>query len=89
MPRFSRTIIWAGLETLFFTGTHHLARWFLSGVGTILTFHRVRPPEETPFQPNRLLEVTPAFLDELIGRVREFGLRDRLARRGPPPDGRR
>jgi peptidoglycan/xylan/chitin deacetylase (PgdA/CDA1 family) len=70
----NKTIIWAGLETLYFSGAHHLARRFLSGVGTILTFHRVRPPLKDAFQPNRLLEIAPAFLDELVARIKDSGI---------------
>jgi peptidoglycan/xylan/chitin deacetylase (PgdA/CDA1 family) len=73
MARISRAIIGAGLETLYFSGTHHLARPFLSGVGCILTFHRVRPSGPEPFQPNRLLEITPDFLGDVIESVRSAG----------------
>jgi peptidoglycan/xylan/chitin deacetylase (PgdA/CDA1 family) len=66
-------MIWAGLETLYFSGTHHLARPFLSGVGTILTFHHVRPARHDPVQLNDLLEITPEFFEEVIGRLREDG----------------
>jgi peptidoglycan/xylan/chitin deacetylase (PgdA/CDA1 family) len=70
MANISKAFIRAGLETLYFSGTHHIARPFLSGVGAILTFHRVRPATNDPFQPNRLLEITPTFLDQLITRLR-------------------
>ena len=70
MPKVSKAIIRAGLETLYFSGTHRIVRPFLSGVGAILTLHRVRPPVDDPFQPNRLLEITPTFLDQLVTRLR-------------------
>jgi peptidoglycan/xylan/chitin deacetylase (PgdA/CDA1 family) len=60
----------AGLEGLYFTGVHKLARHFVSGAGAILTFHRVRPVSDAPFQPNRTLEITPEFLDELLASLR-------------------
>lgn len=69
MSRIGKTVIHAGLETLYFTGGYRLARPFLAGIGTILTFHRVRPALPDAFQPNRSLEVTPAFLDEVITRL--------------------
>jgi peptidoglycan/xylan/chitin deacetylase (PgdA/CDA1 family) len=65
-----KKIIRAGLETLYFSGVHHLARQFLAGSGAILTFHRVRPALSGAFQPNRMLEVTPAFLEEVIVALR-------------------
>ena len=58
-----QTIIRTGLETLYFTGLHHVMRPLVGGVGAILTLHHVRPPRPDAFQPNQLLEVTPEFLD--------------------------
>ena len=69
-----QTIIRAGLETLYFSGIHHVARQFLSGAGAILTFHRVRPALPDPFQPNRILEITPEFLDEVLTRLAQSGI---------------
>lgn len=71
MPRIGKTVIHAGLETLYFTGGYRLARHFLAGAGAILTFHRVRPPRPGAFQPNRSLEITPEFFDEILTRLRE------------------
>lgn len=64
-----KTIIRTGLETLYFTGLHHWMRPLVGGVGTILTLHHVRPPRPDAFQPNRLLEVTPAFFERLLRRL--------------------
>ncbi len=58
-----KTIIRAGLETLYFSGAYQMMRPFVAGVGAILTLHHVRPPRPDRFQPNRLLEVTPRFLE--------------------------
>ena len=58
-----KTIIRAGLETLYFSGAHVALRPFFQGVGAILTLHHVRPSRRGAFQPNRLLEVSPGFLD--------------------------
>jgi len=64
-----KTVIRAGLETLYFSGMHHWLRPLLGGVGSILTLHHVRPARPEGFQPNRLLEVTPDFLETLVGRL--------------------
>jgi peptidoglycan/xylan/chitin deacetylase (PgdA/CDA1 family) len=65
-----KTIIRGGLETIYFTGLHHLMRPLVGGVGVILTLHHVRPPRPDAFQPNRLLEITPVFLERLVRRLK-------------------
>jgi len=65
-----KTIIRGGLETLYFSAAHHLMRPFVAGVGVILTLHHVRPPRFDRFQPNRLLEVTPSFLEDVVRWLR-------------------
>ena len=69
MAGLKKTIIRTGLETLYFTGLHHWLRPFVGGVGAILTLHQVRPPRPDAFQPNRLLEVSPRFLERLLRRL--------------------
>lgn len=64
------TLIRAGLEGLYRTGVHRIARPFTAGAGAILMFHRVRPAVGGAFQPNRGLEITPAFLDEVLTALR-------------------
>jgi peptidoglycan/xylan/chitin deacetylase (PgdA/CDA1 family) len=70
MARMNKTIIRGGLEALYYSGGHRLARRFLGGLGAILTFHHVRPASSGEFQPNRALQVSPQFLDEVIRRLR-------------------
>jgi peptidoglycan/xylan/chitin deacetylase (PgdA/CDA1 family) len=65
-----KTIIRTGLETLYFSGLHHMMRPLVGGVGSILTLHHVRPPRSDAFQPNRLLEITPKFLGRLLRRLK-------------------
>ncbi len=44
------------------------------GIGTILTLHHVRPAEFDPaFSPNRILEITPEFLDDAVTTIAESG----------------
>src|ERR1700720_3943700 len=45
-------------------------RPFVAGIGVILTLHHVRPPRPDQFQPNRLLEVTPDFLESVVSWLR-------------------
>jgi peptidoglycan/xylan/chitin deacetylase (PgdA/CDA1 family) len=65
-----KTMIRTGLESLYFSGAYQMLRPFVSGVGAILTLHHVRPPRPDRFQPNRLLEVTPRFLEEVVRYLR-------------------
>jgi peptidoglycan/xylan/chitin deacetylase (PgdA/CDA1 family) len=69
-----KAVIAAGFETLYFSGMHRVARQFLAGAGAILTFHRVLPANDAPFQPNRVLEITPEFLEQVIVSVRAAGI---------------
>lgn len=68
-----KTIIRAGMESLFFSGAYLAMRPFVGGIGVILTLHHVRPPRSGAFQPNRLLEVTPKFFKKLIRYLRKSG----------------
>ena len=72
MANLKKTIIRGGLETLYFSGLHHWMRPLVGGVGVILTLHHVRPARRDGFQPNRLLEVTPAFLEGLLKRLKRM-----------------
>ena len=69
-----QAIIRGGLESLYFSGAHLALRPFLGGVGAILTLHHVRPPRPGRFQPNHLLEVTPAFLARVVRDLRRSGI---------------
>ena len=72
MASLKKTIIRSGLETLYFSGLHHWMRPLVGGVGAILTLHHVRPARPDGFQPNRLLEVTPQFLEGLLKRLKRM-----------------
>lgn len=74
MTGLKKSIIKAGLETLYFSGAHLALRPFVRGVGVILTLHHVRPPRLEGFQPNRLLEVSPLFFANVIRRLRRSGI---------------
>jgi peptidoglycan/xylan/chitin deacetylase (PgdA/CDA1 family) len=53
--------------------THHWLSGLTRGRGVIFTLHHVRPWKEIAFAPNRLLEITPEFLDHVLYAVREAG----------------
>ena len=68
-------IIGAGFAALGATGLHRLAAPRLRGLGAVLMFHHVRPPEARAFAPNAMLEITPSFLDAALTRVEALGYR--------------
>jgi peptidoglycan/xylan/chitin deacetylase (PgdA/CDA1 family) len=70
----NKAVVRAGLNTVYFSGVHCLLQPSFGGIGAILTLHHVRPPRLDPFQPNRMLEVSPTFLEEVIARVRRSGI---------------
>ncbi len=70
---FKRALIGAGFAAMHATGLHRALA--APGCGLILTLHRVRPwrPATPGYAPNRLLEVTPAFLDEALSLITARG----------------
>jgi peptidoglycan/xylan/chitin deacetylase (PgdA/CDA1 family) len=68
-----RTIINQGLRAIEATRADIWLRPIAQGRGVILMMHHVRPHRERGFAPNRLLEITPEFLDLTISLVKEMG----------------
>ncbi|MGA3303586.1 MAG: polysaccharide deacetylase family protein [Methylovirgula sp.] len=66
-------MIASGFSLFRLTGLHRLAAPYTRGLGAILMFHRVRPDPGEDFAPNRLLEITPAFLDRVLSRLAALG----------------
>lgn len=69
MGRLKSQVIAAGFGAFRASGLHRLAARWTRGAGAILMFHRVRPWIARDFAPNRLLEITPDFLDAVILRL--------------------
>ena len=59
----------AVFRTLHATRIDRLFAQATSSTGVILTVHRIRPYRADPFEPNRALEITPAFLEAVIGHL--------------------
>ena len=68
-------LIGAGFSVLGRTGLHRWAAPAFRGLGGILMMHRVRPFRSRAFEPNRLLEISPEFLDAVLVRLRWLGYR--------------
>jgi peptidoglycan/xylan/chitin deacetylase (PgdA/CDA1 family) len=93
MPRVKTAMMKAAMSGLYHTGAHRLLAPYTQGVGLIFMLHQVRPERENAFAPNRILEVTPEFLDAVLDQVEEAGLDivslDEAARRLREGDDRR
>lgn len=59
-------LIGAGLAACRATGLARAAEPWTRGLGAILMFHHVRPWRARAYAPNRELEITPEFLDEVL-----------------------
>lgn len=64
----------AGFAAIAATRADRWLRGAALGRGVILTFHHVRPRrEDSGFAPNRLLEITPEFLDRVLEELGALG----------------
>ncbi len=83
----------AAMTGLYHTGAHRLLAPYTQGSGVIFTLHHVRPESGKAFAPNRILEVTPEFLEAVLDQVEAEGLDvvdlDEAARRLKEDDPRR
>ena len=67
------SLIKTGLDMLYYSGAHRVMAPYTSGIGALFTLHHVRPPRDAGFQPNHILEVTPAFLESFVRSVKARG----------------
>lgn len=90
-PALKHAVIAAGFRLISATRADRWLAPAARGRGMILMFHHVRPARDEPFQPNKLLEITPEHLDRTLALVHRLGfdlvgmdaIPDRLRR----PDG--
>jgi peptidoglycan/xylan/chitin deacetylase (PgdA/CDA1 family) len=70
-----RTTSWlkAALQALHYSGADGLFAPLAKTSGAIFMLHQVVPGEPDAFEPNRILRITPAFLDQTIRQVLEAG----------------
>jgi peptidoglycan/xylan/chitin deacetylase (PgdA/CDA1 family) len=66
-------LIKAALSAMYYSGTHKALEPLAAGVGVIFTMHHVRPEAAGAFEPNRILKVTPEFLETVIDHVQKRG----------------
>lgn len=73
MSRPSNKLLKAALAAVHYSGAESLLAPLTKGAGVIFTLHQVDPEPPEEFEPNRILKVTPDFLDEVICTMREAG----------------
>ena len=68
-------ILKTSLDLLYYSGASQALRSVFGGLGAVFTLHHVRPGGglQMGFAPNAGLEVTPEFLDGVIGFVKSRG----------------
>jgi peptidoglycan/xylan/chitin deacetylase (PgdA/CDA1 family) len=71
MSNFKKSLIRAAFEALYFSGAHRVLSPLCRGVGAIFMLHHVRPPRFERFQPNRMLEIAPGFLEAVVTMLRD------------------
>ena len=73
MSRRTTTILKAVLSALHYSGAGSMIAPFTRGIGAIFMLHHVNPEKPSRFEPNRILKVTPQFLELVIRQVRQSG----------------
>ncbi|MGD9803501.1 MAG: polysaccharide deacetylase family protein [Hyphomicrobiaceae bacterium] len=73
MSRNRTGLLKSALSALHFTGADRLLAPLTRGVGVIFMLHSVRPRRPEGFAPNRILEITPDFLEQVIDLVVDSG----------------
>jgi peptidoglycan/xylan/chitin deacetylase (PgdA/CDA1 family) len=75
MSRRTTTLVKAALSALHYTGADGMMAPLADARAVILMLHQVNPELPRAFEPNRILRVTPQFLDRTLTQVRERGFR--------------
>jgi peptidoglycan/xylan/chitin deacetylase (PgdA/CDA1 family) len=73
MSQRTTKLLKAALSALHYTGADGLIAPFTAGNGVVFMLHHVVPEAQRDFDPNRILRVTPEFLEAVIEQVRASG----------------
>src|SRR5262245_55844516 len=73
MSRKTTALMQTALTMLHASGAGSLLGALTRGKGVIFTLHNVRPEPPEAFEPNRILKVTPEFLETAIETTQKAG----------------
>ncbi|MFM2422533.1 MAG: hypothetical protein RL291_1063 [Pseudomonadota bacterium] len=73
MSRRTTSLVKAALTAMHYSGAGAFASRWTRGAGAIFTLHQVCPEPPDAFAPNRILKITPQFLDRVVRMVIEAG----------------
>jgi hypothetical protein len=73
MTSYTTKLLKTALSALHYTGFDALVAPYTRGAGIVFMLHHVTPEPPGAFDPNRILRVTPTFLDSVIGQVQAAG----------------
>jgi len=73
MHRHGTQLLKAALSAAHFVGADGLLAPLTRGQGVIFMLHHVRPEPARAFEPNRILKVTPEFLESVIVEIKQAG----------------
>jgi peptidoglycan/xylan/chitin deacetylase (PgdA/CDA1 family) len=73
MSKRSTALLKTALAAVHYTGAGNLLAPYTRGAGVIFMLHHVDPAPPQPFEPNRILKVTPEFLEAVVREVIDAG----------------
>ena len=73
MSRRTTRILKTVLSALHYSGADSMIAPFTRGIGAIFMLHHISPEKPNKFEPNRILKVSPHFLELVIRQVRASG----------------
>src|SRR5262249_57836608 len=69
MSRRTTSLLKAVLSTMHYSGADSIIAPLTRGIGAVFMLHHVRPEKCGRFEPNRILKITPPFLEAAIRQV--------------------
>jgi peptidoglycan/xylan/chitin deacetylase (PgdA/CDA1 family) len=73
MSRKTTSLIKAALSAMHYAKADAMLAPLTAGAGVIFTLHHVQPEPPQDFEPNRILKITPQFLEDVLVEVQRAG----------------